>query len=130
MYRFSVGAMAQRLSQATHCRLSLPAHTRRCAVGLSAGKCHVYTIFLMKLHCYLMTAPELRGTVTARARRGGRAKEGSCVESGERWLPGRPHDLYLTGRSRRRSWLHLLVLAMLATVLFVWPGVANADRTG
>ena len=51
------------------------------------------------------------------------------MESGERWLHGRPHDLHLTGRSRRRSWLHLLVLAMLATVLFVWPGVANADRT-
>jgi hypothetical protein len=52
------------------------------------------------------------------------------VESSQRWLHSRPRDLYLTRRSGRRSWLHLLVLALLATVLFVWPGVANADRTG
>lgn len=52
------------------------------------------------------------------------------MESRERWSNRRSHEHNLTRRSARRSWFNLLVLTLLATVLFVWPGVANADRTG
>lgn len=52
------------------------------------------------------------------------------MESRQRRLRSRPRDHYLARRLGGRSWLHLPVLVLLATVLFVWPGVANADRTG
>src|SRR5215475_13680021 len=62
-------------------------------------------------------------------RRGGQG----LVEADKPWFRYRQASRWITGRSgnsRSLRWLSLAVLAVLGTLLFVWPGVARAGRTG